>query len=327
LAILLSQKLYFMISNKCNSALLLLAFLCGMPLGAEAQASLGTRAAGMAGAFVGVADDASAVYWNPAGLATGALVSLIATVSGDGISEADAVAGERPTARMVALSLPPIGLAYYRHGAYGTQAATPAVMGPDSREEVRRSVHAITTSTVGVSLLQSVSEYVVVGATPKLVRGTVDGHGTATFDVDAGVMIAVNRLRLGLVARNLTAPSFAADGGGREIALAREARIGAAWGSTWPGHTRLVVSLDGDLTARATPSGDRRDVAAGVETWWRERRLGIRGGVRGSTIGGARAAVAAGLSAGVTAGMQIEGHVTLGHAGERGWSVVMLAGF
>jgi hypothetical protein len=31
----------------------------------------------MAGAYVGVADDATAVYWNPAGVATGALVSVV----------------------------------------------------------------------------------------------------------------------------------------------------------------------------------------------------------------------------------------------------------
>lgn len=43
---------------------------------AQGFEAVGTRALGMGGAFV--ADDASAVYWNPAGLATGAFLSLVA---------------------------------------------------------------------------------------------------------------------------------------------------------------------------------------------------------------------------------------------------------
>ena len=43
----------------------------------DAQGPVGTRASGMAGAFVAVADDATAVYWNPAGVATGSLVSVV----------------------------------------------------------------------------------------------------------------------------------------------------------------------------------------------------------------------------------------------------------
>ena len=70
-----------MSSNKRNLSLLAILALLGAAGTAEAQAPLGTRAAGMAGAFVGVADDASAVYWNPAGLATGAIVSAIVSFS------------------------------------------------------------------------------------------------------------------------------------------------------------------------------------------------------------------------------------------------------
>lgn len=315
---------------------------------AEAQAPLGTRAQGMAGAFVGVADDASAVYWNPAGLATGAIVSFLATFGDQEIAPdtPQASAGERDTGRMVALSLPPIGLAYYRVGAYGTTVATPAVTGLPSREEVRRSVHALSTSTVAVSLLQSLSEHIVVAATPKVVRGSaargfsgallssdalgaaadLEGRGDTAFDIDASVMVAVNRVRAGVVARNLTTPSFATGDDG-EIALAREVRAGIAWGSAWPGYAAVSLSLDGDLTSRATPFGDRRDLALGVETWWRERTIALRAGTRRSTVGEARGAVTGGVSYAVRPSLFVEGHVAAGERGERWWSVGVRAGF
>ena len=183
-------------------------------------------------------------------------------------------------------------------------------------------MQALTTSSVGVSLLQSLTDYIVVGATPKAVHGA----DSTRFDLDGGVMIAVEKVRLGLVARNLTTPSFDQDGEG-EIELSREVRMGAAWGSGWPGYSRVMISIDGDLTSRATPSGDRRDVAAGLETWWRDRRLGLRGGVRRSTVGDPRAVAAAGVSVGFTAGLLLEAHVERGQADQRGWSVGVRAGF
>jgi hypothetical protein len=335
-------------SNKCNAALLAAILCLGTINGADAQPAVGVRAAGLAGAFVGVADDASAVYWNPAGVATGAIISAIVMFgAGDAAPEnSQAAVGQRHTARLAALSVPPIGLAYYRIAAYGTESATPAVVASQSREEVRRSVYALTTSVVGVSLLQSLNDYIVVGVTPKFVRGSaargssaradarealddasgLDGRGETTFDVDAGVMLAVQRIRLGLVARNLTTPAFDVDAG-EAIALDREVRVGGAWGSSWPGISRVIVSVDGDVTSRRTPSGDRRDVAAGVETWWWAQRLGLRGGVRRSTIGDGRAAAAAGISAALGASMFVEAHVVRGRADERGWSVGLRMGF
>ncbi|HEY0283950.1 MAG TPA: hypothetical protein VGC23_01065, partial [Vicinamibacterales bacterium] len=48
------------------------------PVSTQAQSfgGVGTRAEGMGGAFVAVADDASAIYWNPAGIATGSTFDL-----------------------------------------------------------------------------------------------------------------------------------------------------------------------------------------------------------------------------------------------------------
>jgi hypothetical protein len=292
---------------------------------ANAQSQVGTRASGMAGAFVAVADDATAVYWNPAGVATGSFVSVVLDAGRFqlGASGPQAVEKQQDTGAIVALSATAIGLAYYRLGTYGNGAAEPAASGPESREEVRRSVHAITTSTVGVSLVQSLSEHIVVGVTPKVMRGA----GRTAADVDAGLMAWANRFRFGVVARNLTTPAFAKAAAGRpdeesaEIELGREVRVGGAWGSGWTGMSRVIVSVDGDVLSRPAPDGDRRDVAAGLETWWMSQRLGLRGGVRRSTIGDARAAVAAGISAGLKPGMLLEAHLVRGQHAERSWSV------
>jgi hypothetical protein len=275
----------------------------------------------MAGAYVGVADDATAVYWNPAGVATGTLVSVVIGGGAQTVARgAQLAADQQDTAAVVAISATALGIAYYRLGTYGTRASDPAVVSPSSREEVRRSVQGISTSTIGVSLVQSLGQFVVVGVTPKLMNGSSDGASGNAFDADAGVMVAINRIRLGLVARNLTTPSFTV-GGGEEVALDREVRVGGAWGSGWTGITRVIASVDGDLTSRPTPYGDRRDVAAGLETWWMGQRLGLRGGARRSTIGEARAAFAAGISAGLSPGLLLEAHVVRGHAAEHSWSV------
>jgi hypothetical protein len=272
----------------------------------------------MAGAFVAVADDATAVYWNPAGVATGSFVSLAIDLGAHQVAPKNPqpAASQWDTDAMVALSATAIGLAYYRLGAYGTEAEAPAVTSGHGREEVRRSVHGLTTSSVGVSLVQSLTDHVVVGATPKFVHGGDSNR----VDVDAGAMVWANRFRFGLVAHNLTTPSFDT-GAGQAVELAREVRVGAAWGSGWTGISRVIVSMDGDLTARPTPAGDRRDIAAGVETWWLQQRLGLRGGARRSTIGDARDAIAAGISAGLTSGMLLDAYVVRGRNAERAWSV------
>jgi hypothetical protein len=306
-----------MFTNLRNRTLIAALLSLAMTRVAAAQGDVGTRASGMAGAFVAVADDATAVYWNPAGVGTGSLISLVLDAGQFRLGSAPSagIQNEEDTGAIVALSATAIGLAYYRAGSYGIPSAGPAELSPPSREDELLSVRALTTSTVGVSLVHSLGEHIVVGATPKVVYGDGDLAG----DVDAGLMAWVNRFRFGLVARNLTTPEFG-DGDGA-LELSREVRIGGAWGSGWTGISRAIVSVDGDLMSRPTPSGDRRDIAAGVETWWMSQRIGLRGGVRRSTIGDTRAAVAAGISAGLKPGMLVEAHMLRGRDDERSWSI------
>ncbi len=155
-----------MFSNKSKQAILA-AVLWFLATGrSDAQAPLGSRAQGMAGAFVGVADDATAVYWNPAGLATATFISFVLdygqaeTVPNAGLSSEGA---RRQTGGIMAVSAPPVGFGYYRLTDYVAGPREAAVPGVPGREEVRRSVYALRTSVLGVTLLQSIGDYVVVG--------------------------------------------------------------------------------------------------------------------------------------------------------------------
>src|SRR5215831_17319864 len=82
-----------------------LTVVLGMPAAARAQPdAIGVRAAGMGGAFTAVADDATAAYWNPAGLAAGAFVGV--TI--------DANALDHHAGQFVGLATPPFGISYFR---------------------------------------------------------------------------------------------------------------------------------------------------------------------------------------------------------------------
>src|SRR5687768_825184 len=69
-------RLGYSASMSRSLALLLMVLLPVSSAGAQTFETAGVRALGMGGAFVAVADDVSAVWWNPAGLATGPFFSL-----------------------------------------------------------------------------------------------------------------------------------------------------------------------------------------------------------------------------------------------------------
>src|SRR4051812_12310328 len=77
------------------------------PASGQVYESVGIRAQGMAGAFVAVADDATATWWNPAGLANGPYLNAVAEGGHRSGSSPSAAGG-------FAIAFPALGLSYYR---------------------------------------------------------------------------------------------------------------------------------------------------------------------------------------------------------------------
>jgi hypothetical protein len=336
----------------------LLVLLCAIsgwvavPMNAAAQVgfeTVGTRAQGMAGAFVAVADDATAAYWNPAGLASIPIFDLtvgfgqLEQPSPAPVPTGSGTQAWRAHNSWVALGLPVLGISYSRTRL--TQVHQPATGTSANGREVNNTAvlarHA-TASAIGMTLVQSLTDAVVVGSTLRLARvadasevfetlgwsealdaaADLAGTGETKFDADVGVMVFLGRARLGLTVRNLVAPTWDADPQAR-IEAQRLARVGLAYGRG-PVRGRRVwsVALDADLASAQAPDGERRSVAAGAERWFRQSRFAVRGGVRAQTIGDVRPVATGGASVGIWSGLLLEGQVTLGgDEVERGWGL------
>ena len=202
--------------------------------GAGGVEVLGVRAQGMAGAFVAVADDATAAYWNPAGLGTGDFFSLALERSHVSLPSVDGVTPALRTGAVL-IGTPPLGAGYYRLGD---------------------------THVVPVTLVQSIGDHLNVGGAVKGVWSEgIDGRTHGRLDADLGVMVRTDAWRVGLVLRNLAEPTFGPEViafGGNRYRLERHARLGVA---VFP-RDGLTLAADADLVplddGGRTPADHRR---------------------------------------------------------------------
>ncbi len=295
----------------------------------------------MAGAFTAVADDATATWWNPAGLASGAYFSLV--LERARLEDPDADSPFQGRTGGFAVTFPALGVSYYRIRAdeAGPLPIDPPSGGREEGETVESGIRGVAISQYGVTVGQSVTDGFVVATTLKLLRSgqirehdSTGGLGAAValdipvatrFDVDLGVMASFGPLRVGGTLRNLTTPEFG--GGGGDLRLDRQVRLGAALvGDRLPWPVNLAVDVD--LTEIDTALGDVRHTAAGAEGWLWGRRLGVRGGISVNTAGAGGESASGGLSVMLQSGLHLEGSLTRGSDPSReGWSVGLSVSF
>lgn len=296
---------------------------------------VGSRALGMGGAFIAVADDPSAVFWNPAGLASGqpagATIEWVRFRFGD--QDATPSAGPyRRSAKFVSLGTWPIGLSYANYDEAGL------VLGADGTLGAQR----FSTKQYGATVLQTIVEGVVIGTTLKYVRGTVatgpaleatvgdaldagadrDGLSSGAFDLDAGVMFDGRVFRLGWTMRNLRSPRFEGPAG-TAIELKRLSRVGL---SILPADG-LIFALDLDVNTADLLTGPQRMLAMGAEYVF-SPRFAVRGGARRNLEGARTTMGSVGASIAIKPGTWLDGHFTQGRArGERGFGFALRAGW
>lgn len=317
------------------AVMLLLA--ASAPVHAQVFESLGVRALGMGGAFVAVADDATATYWNPAGLTNVASSAVLEVQRIETRVELDSTLRAETSNRttFASLATPTVGLSYYRLRSRQVDRVTEGGDTP-------ASLTSIVTHHAGITVVQPLGPGVAIATVLKAVRGTVavgtgDGgapvgalfdqaselssRSTTRLDLDAGVMIGAGAISVAVVGRNLREPEFAVSDDAA-FSLRRQLRAGLSVRPTGS----LVVALDVDLSIMATAVGPRRNIALGVEQ--RLGRLVVRGGGRVNLEDDDRRPLAAfGLSVEAISGFWLDGQVTGGRdGGDRGWGVSMRVG-
>ena len=319
----------------------------GSPATAQSFETVGERALGMGGAFVAVANDSSATWWNPAGLATGPFLDLTVG-TGSGTADADFPAS-RTGVWSFSLSTPPLGVSYYRLKITEIRAAPatgPAEAGREDRA-AGEGLRSLSISQFGATVLHTITTGVTAGATVKYTRGTgrvrgfdpadagvgikelLDagddlngGEGDGAVDVDLGFLATRGAVRVGVTARNLCQPRFG------DLKLPRQVRAGAAFDGTTAGTVPVMVSVDADLGRYDGVGGDRRVIALGVEHWLMPKRVAIRGGARFNTVGEQDRTVTAGASVAARAGLFIDGYAAAGgDSGGHGWGIAARASF
>jgi len=253
------------------------SFVHARPAEAQPADAVGVRAQGMGGAFTALADDASATWWNAAGLAGGSYFSSVLEY------------GKLPnptdkTVTGVAIAFPALGLSYYRLPISEMRPPTSTGQGAAIRQDQG------TLSELGVTVGQSLGNHFVVGSTLKVLNA-----GQLRGGLDLGGMVTFGMARIGLSVRNVTEPTFG--DGADALALKRQARAGFAL-STGPRGVigTGAVAVDADLTTTVTAAGEQRRIAVGGEIWTAQRVLGLRGGVSRNLVGSEETSLSGGAS-------------------------------
>jgi F plasmid transfer operon, TraF, protein len=277
------------------------------PRSASAQTTdvIGVRAQGMAGAFTAVADDATAWWWNPAGLSGGPFFNALLEFGRPDTSVSTSVRG-------FSVAYPALGFTYYRLPLRQIRLSASTESSATNRQDDEAALRVY-----GATVGQSFGNHLVLGSTLKLLHADDTNVG-----LDVGVMTTFGPVRVGVTVRDLTQPSFGS--GATAFTLDRTARAGVALSSGRRGVIgSATLAFDADLQTTHDPAfGDERRIAVGAEAWSQGNRVGLRGGISSNRAADQGTQVSGGLSFSIRSGSFVDAYVSGGGEDVRhGWGL------
>src|SRR5262245_2215010 len=178
-------------SSFASFVVLLSLALAAPAASAQTTNGIGVRAQGMGGAFTAVADDATAWWWNPAGLAGGPFFNGLLEFDRPDTSTDDLVRG-------FSVAYPALGVMYYRFPLRQIRLSTSTETSASIRQDDEAALRVY-----GATVGQSFGNHFVLGTTVKLVHA--DNVAT-NLSFDIGAMASFGEARFGVAVRDVAEP-------------------------------------------------------------------------------------------------------------------------
>ncbi|MBI4670026.1 MAG: PorV/PorQ family protein [Elusimicrobia bacterium] len=176
--------------------------------------AIGARPTALGESFVGVADDANALYWNPAGLAN--LDSLETTLTAAALFE-DIYYGFAGVSKNIPKLKGSLGFSV-------TYLGMDKMKGFDASGNPASDYTARDTA-VGVSYGRRLMENVSLGGTIKTIRQEIETESAGGFGIDLGALYRLDKIGAGITIRNI-GPAM---GFHEKFSLPMSLRIGASY--------------------------------------------------------------------------------------------------